>query len=110
MKSRPNFLIASAAALLLGTAMTASADIGKRYTVDSVTVSVAELNLTQEADQATAYKRLKKAATEVCGSTFVRDAGSLIQAQDNRACFNESLSAAVDSLGNEAIKELHNRS
>ena len=54
-----------------------------------------------------AYKRLQNAAKEVCGATNVREAGSVSRAKSNSACYAETLTDAVESLGNAGIKAMH---
>ena len=103
------------AVALIGSAlfMASSAQAAKIKTaekVDSVSVSLQELNLDNASGQEAAYKRLKRAARNLCGSPNLREAGGLEQAMSNRECFSETLTEAVETLDNRDVSALHRNS
>jgi len=53
------------------------------------------------------YEKMQAAARKICGSSNVRIAGSRLMATANEECYEGTLSAAVQRLGNQAISELH---
>jgi UrcA family protein len=53
------------------------------------------------------YEKMQAAARKICGSSNIRIAGSRFNATANEECYEGTLSAAVQRLDNEAIKELH---
>lgn len=66
--------------------------------LSAVAVSYADLDLgTAEGNQAL-QARLRKAATQVCGPTDRRSAGSPAFAQRNKACVNAALADALRQL------------
>jgi len=75
----------------------------------AVTVSFADLDLTQQAGQKSLYQRLKVAASRVCGPTSIRKTGSVTRMVENRQCYDEALDNVVEQLDMPAIKELHAR-
>ena len=77
---------------------------------DAVTVDARGLNLQSNEGQEVLYQRLTTAAEQICGATNLRKAGSLAQAIENRNCVKETLSKAVDSVGNEGLTEIHKTS
>ena len=85
----------TAAALTLSLGASAAMIKG---THGAVSVDLADLDLSTEQGQVLMEARIKRAAKEVCGSQDYRTAGSLENARKNKACFNEAVSAAVDSV------------
>ena len=77
---------------------------------ETVKVDARGLNLTSEEGQEVLYSRLRNAAKQVCGATSVHKAGSVKRAQNNRSCFDETLTRAVDSVGNEGLVAVHKTS
>lgn len=61
------------------------------YSIDEASTEVGRAELEQ---------RIKQAAREVCGSQLLKVAGSLIQAQENRACYEQAVSEAMESINN----------
>jgi hypothetical protein len=53
------------------------------------------------------YQRMKIASRKLCGSTRHRITRSLAQAASNAECYDESLTTAVERLGDPAVTELH---
>ncbi len=76
----------------------------------SVVVSTEAYNLSSDAGQEMLYDRLRSAARQVCGTTNLREAGSLEQALQNRACIRNSLSQAVEDVNHRGLKSLHENS
>lgn len=87
-------------AMVLVASMAASvgATAAIKSTGDAVRVDISDLDVTTTDGRAMMEHRLKRAAKEVCGSQDVKRAGSLANARANRACFNESLSQAINSV------------
>ncbi len=71
---------------------------------NSITVSFADLNLSQEEGVKTLYGRLKLAARQSCGSADTRD---LQRFRLNRKCIETALANAVERIDNEQLKQLH---
>ena len=78
--------------------------------VRTISVPIADLNLSKSTDVATLFRRLQRAADKVCGSRTLISAGSLKQRQLNQRCYSESLSSAVREIGIAELDELHARS
>jgi UrcA family protein len=97
------------AALTIVAAAGASA-AGLKSNADAITVDARGLNLANEQGQEVLYTRLTRAAKQICGDTTVHGAGSLKQALENRSCFNETLSKAVESTGSKDLANMHDRS
>jgi len=83
---------------------------GIKSNADAITVDARGLNLNNEHGQEVLYTRLTKAAKQVCGETTVHGAGSLKQAMENRTCYSDTLSKAVESVGNDGLNSIHKRS
>ena len=92
-------------ALALTLSMGASAAI--KGTDLAVRVDVQDLDLTTVQGKQVLHARLKRAAKQVCGSQDVRTAGSLENARTNRACYNEALAGAVQSVENRYLTAYH---
>ncbi|MBO6556126.1 MAG: UrcA family protein [Pseudomonadales bacterium] len=96
MKIRQTFTTAiTAAALSLSLGANAAMIKG---THGSVSVDLADLDLTTVDGQQIMHARIKKAAKEVCGSQDYKTAGSLENYRKNKACFNDAVTAAADSV------------
>ncbi|MCA9018118.1 MAG: UrcA family protein [Pseudomonadales bacterium] len=74
---------------------------------DSAVVDLAGINLDSRAGQQIAYVQLQRAARKVCGSTQLREAGSLSSVKEAKSCYSETLDSAVENLGIAAIEKLH---
>lgn len=92
-------------ALALIVSMGASAAI--KGTDLAVRVDIQDLDLTTEQGNRVLHARLKRAAKQVCGSHDVRTAGSLENARNNRACYNEALAGALESVENRYLTAYH---
>ena len=95
------------AALLLASipvAAPANAAYGGASTVErSMSVKLADLNLTTEAGIDMLYKRLQHAAEVVCGPQDLRSAGSVTALRQNKKCYSEALDRAVADIGREDL-------
>ncbi len=92
-------------ALALIVSMGASAAI--KGTDLAVRVDIQDLDLTTEQGSRVLHARLKRAAKQVCGSQDLRTAGSLENARNNRACYNEALAGALESVENRYLTAYH---
>jgi len=71
--------------------------------VQSRHVSYADLNLESDAGMATLQRRIERAASEVCGSTDIRLAGSLGQVRENAQCREDAVAAALSQVPSSRI-------
>lgn len=55
------------------------------------------------------YERMKAVSREMCGSTNLMITGSLRRIADNQACYEGTLEAAVERLGDPTVKSLHHK-
>ena len=69
-------------------------------TTPSVQVNFQDLNLTTAKGKQVLQSRLKRAARKVCGSLVIRTAGSLGNARSNRACYDNAIARAMESIEN----------
>ena len=72
--------------------------------LNPVTVSFADLNLSQDKGVETLYQRLKTGARQSCGTVSARQV-SLFRA--NKDCIDTALTKAIESIDNEKLKRLH---
>ena len=72
-----------------------------------LSVSYGDLDLEKAAGIETLYQRLKSAASSACGSVTLREAGSLEQVVNNKACAKRLLDRAVQKVDNTALSRLH---
>lgn len=75
-----------------------------------IKVETSGLDLNSERGQEILYRRLQSAAKEICGSTNIAITGSVARTLENRACYKETLSDAVESVGLPEFKALHQQS
>jgi UrcA family protein len=75
----------------------AQADVESAQTV----VSYTDLDLSKEADVRSLYARLQRASARVCGE--YKDLRSLSKKRSYDACYQESLSRAVDAVNHSAV-------
>ena len=100
--ARP-LLLGLAASLSLG-AHAGEADKAGRVRT-AVTVSYADLDLTETAGARTLYARLKAAAREACGpEPSLRD---LRSSADYQACYERALNKAVHGVDSQRLHALH---
>jgi len=71
----------------------------------SVAYDKTELDSTHGQQQL--YDRMKNASAKLCGSTSIQITGSLSTVTGNEACYNGTLTAAVERLDNDDITALH---
>lgn len=55
------------------------------------------------------YARLQQASRNICGSPNIIATGSLRRSVGNKDCYNGTLTAAVERLGNAEVTALHNQ-
>ena len=72
--------------------------------VNPVTVSFADLNLSQDSGVKTLYQRLKAGARQSCGTVSARQLNLF---RLNKECVKKALADAVDSINNEKLNSLH---
>jgi len=73
----------------------------------AASVSYSDLDLSTAAGLATLYSRLQGASIVVCGSRFLRKAGSLRQSRYNKQCYRDVLSKAVAKFNSTKLDEIH---
>ncbi len=102
--------------VLSGPAVVQAAGAISYFEVGKASVSYADLNLESEEGVRVLYQRLKRASKELCSATPPRSAGSLpdiyllsngVTGQDDRQCYREVLSNAVDKFDNEDLTRIH---
>ncbi len=102
-------LLATIVVVALGAPAIASAGNMNEVENVSVRVSYADLNIENERDAQSLYRRLKQASKQACdyhGGLF--NAGSLNRLTETRRCYEEALSAAVEKIDNEMVTNIHN--
>ena len=97
-------MAAAALSLLTGLSVSASADSETTVTASNIhetkqiSVGFEDLDLDSPEGQETLYYRISRAAEQVCGSSYSRQAGGISQATRNRDCYRESLSRALSEV------------
>ena len=95
------FVVAfSVAALSCGAALAHPADQSDTATAKAV-VNYTDLDLSKDSDVRSLYARLQRASERVCGDN--RDLRNLSLKRVYDACYQESLSRAVDSVNHSAV-------
>lgn len=84
-------------ALALSVSLGASAAMIKG-THNSVRVDLSDLDLSSVQGERIMQNRLRRAAKQVCGPVHLKEAGSLQRAQENRVCFEEAFSNALEDV------------
>lgn len=101
-------ILTAALCVVCSSAMLANATIeGSR---NETKVSFSHLDLSRPAGQQALYKSLQRAAHKVCGSNRVYLTHSLKMSHHNQRCYEETLSSAVDRIGNRGLAMLHESS
>ncbi len=72
--------------------------------VNSITVSFADLNLSNDSGVETLYQRLKAGARRSCGTVSARQLNLF---RLTKECVKNALAEAVDSIDNEKLDQLH---
>lgn len=97
-------MAAVALSFVAGFSVSASADSETTVTASNVAeatqvpVSFEDLDLDSAQGQETLYYRISRAAEQACGSSDIRQAGSLSQATRNRDCYRDSMSRALSEV------------
>ena len=99
-------LIVACSIPLVATAAIKTNAAGER----TVSVTMADLNLSEQQGVSVLFRRLQRASDKVCGSRNRLEAGSLKQRHLNQRCYTETLGKAVREIGNAELSELHARS
>lgn len=108
MKMNKLTIVVMAAAL--STPFVANAAMINGHQHASVSIPVESFNLETEKGEALFYAKLKSAAKQVCGTSSLREAGSLEQVLQNRVCYKEALTHAVQDVNDAGVSALHNQS
>ena len=98
---------ASIIALALSVPSIAAAEADAEIKGASKKVSYADLDLNKEEGAAVLYKRLKIAARQVCGARTITLKGSPREVREKKACYRETLDAAVIQVNNQYVNKLH---
>jgi len=75
----------------------------------AVGIEYNKANLISPASHEELYARLQQASRNICGSSNIIATGSLRRSVGNTECYNGTLTAAVERLGNAEVTALHNR-
>ncbi len=106
-------LVATFVVIVLSGPAVVLADTISYFEVGKASVSYADLNLESEEGVRVLYRRLKRASKELCSAAPPRIAGSLPEnyqpynGQEDRQCYREALSNAVDKIDNEDLTRIH---
>jgi UrcA family protein len=73
-----------------------------------LSVNYADINLDSAAGVDRLYRRLKLAASSACGPTSLREAGSLEQVTNNKACAKQLLDHAIQKVDHAELSKRHN--
>ena len=99
IRTTRNTLAAAIAFTVAGTATSlAHATIGQSGT-ESLRLNTAKMELQTQADAEALYRRLQRAANEVCSQTYSRI--------PDRACVQETMDRTVEKIGNAQLKARH---
>ena len=101
-------VVAASLVGLLASPVVASADSNVAFSDTPIKVSYADLNINSQEGVYALYKRLQSASEEVCGPLTYAEAGNLNRLSLNKACYQATLSSAVEKVGSDALSELHN--
>lgn len=93
------------AALTFGVAAHAGDSATTQSGVHQTVIRYSDLDLSRDADVRVLYSRLQNGANEVCGQ--YRDARDLRTKRQYSACYQDTLSRAVDSVGHAAVKAMY---
>jgi UrcA family protein len=74
---------------------------------ESLTFLDSKDSLNNTKDVETLYARLKNASRDMCGSSNLQLTGSVERVMGNEKCYEGTLTAAVERLGNEKVMALH---
>jgi UrcA family protein len=85
-------------------AISTAATMNQGRNSNPVTVSFADLNLSQDKGVETLYSRLRAGAKQSCGTVSARQLNLF---RTNKECVNTALTDAVESIDNEKLTDLH---
>ncbi len=101
-------LVATFVIIVFGGPAVVLADIPSSFEYPKATVSYVDLNLENEKGVRTLYRRLQRASQKVCGVRLKKIYGSSVYHMWlSPRCYRETLSNAVENLGNEDVSRLH---
>lgn len=104
---RMGFLAIAAWVIGFGSVASAVAAAPGAYERVAVTVAYEDLNILNEAGAKILYQRLKSATKEACAlESYVQDR-SLARLSDARACYEKTLTQAVNQIDSAALKAIH---
>ena len=96
--------------LLTTTVVTAIAvPMAASASVQSIGIVYDESDLNSKIGQKHVYDKLKNASRKLCGSPDLRLAGSLRGSNENEACYEDTLTAAVERLDSDDMTALHTK-
>ncbi len=99
--------------VLSGPAVVQAAGTISYVEAGKASVSYADLNLESEEGVRVLYRRLKRASKALCSAAPPSIAGSLPESyqthngREDRQCYRETLSNAVDKIDNEDLTRIH---
>jgi UrcA family protein len=100
---------AAAAVLAAGIPAVSSASLESASSEEvKLSVNYSDINLDSAAGVDRLYRRLKSAASSVCGPTSLREAGSLEQISNNMTCAKQLLDRAIQKVDNAELSKRHN--
>ena len=73
----------------------------------SVKVSYGDLDIHSKAGATVLYSRLRRASEEVCGFRSQEIKSPLTLTTKARACFHQTLEAAVEQIDSDTLQEIH---
>lgn len=106
-RSIRNTLISAAAASVMTLPLLASASVIHK-TDSGVRITYEKTELASRRGQKGLYARLKSASRKICGWSNIRITGSVHNSAAKSQCYDETLTAAVERVGNPEITALHN--
>jgi UrcA family protein len=97
-------------AIALGTTLVAlnSYATPQKDDTSALSIQYSQSELADSSGQESLYQRLDEAVHSVCGSSHFSLARSLHQPRDNGQCYRRAMNKALDSIGSNALIELHN--
>ena len=102
-----NIVTACIIALALGAPSVAAAEADAGLKGTAKKVSYSDLNLEKEEGAVVLYQRLQIAARQVCNVRTFTVKGSLREAAERKACYRDTLDAAVSQVDNQYVNRLH---
>ncbi len=106
-------LVATFVVIVLSGPAVVLADKITYFEAGKARVSYADLNLENEESVRVLYRRLQRASNKLCSDAPPKIAGSLpiiyqlSNGVENRQCYREALSNAVDKIDNEDLTRIH---